>query len=535
MDGDSVSDLTTTPPGQTAMNWRGAVPRGAFLRVDEVAKAFGPTLALRSCTLDVSPGEVHAVIGENGSGKSTLVKILSGIHAPDRGRIHVDERALSGFAGPRQATAEGIVTVFQEILLAGRQSVLENIWMGSEGLFRSTGSARFKRVRAREVLGSLLEEAPALDVPARALSLSLQQVCVIARALVRTPRLLILDEATSTLDVATRERLFGLLRQMTSAGAGVIFISHRMDEVEQLADRVTVLRSGESVATLPRADISPARLVRLMTGGDHLVTDQESGGRPASAPRGEALLRTAGLRLRPSGKPIDVAFRAGELVGLAGLEGHGQDVFLRALRGEPVAAGRVLRERSGSPIVLGSPRQAARAGVAYVPRDRRSESLFSTLSTLENFGVATLDHDVRLGLLRHRLTERRLSGYVDQLRIRMGSPRGAIATLSGGNQQKVVIARWLAARPDILLLNDPTRGVDLGAKRDIYTLLRSLTEQGVTVIMLSTEVDELIELMDRVLVFRERELFADMAHDQLSRSALISAFFGYAGGQAVRE
>ena len=521
------------PPGQTDVTSRDTAPGPKLVRVEGVAKAFGATVALRSCTLDVEPGEVHAVIGENGSGKSTLVKILSGVHAADRGQIHIDEQAIPGFSTPRQAAATGIVTVFQEILLAGRQSVLENIWMGTDGLFRGTTSAHFKRDRAAEVLGSLLEEVPPLDAPVRALALSLQQVCVIARALVRSPRLLILDEATSTLDVATRERLFALLREMTSRGAGVIFISHRMDEVEQLADRVTVLRSGESVETLPRGHVSPARLVRLMTGGEHLVTDREAGGGPASPARAEVRLRTAGLRLRPSGKPIDIGFRAGELAGLAGLEGHGQDVFLRALRGEQAPEGRVLRERSGSPIVLGSPSHAARAGVAYVPRDRRSESLFATLSTRENFGVATLDRDVRLGLLRHRLTGRRLSGYVEQLRIRLGSPRAPVATLSGGNQQKVVIARWLAARPDILLLNDPTRGVDLGAKRDIYALLRNLAKEGVTVIMLSTEVDELIELMDRVLVFREGELFAELTQAQLSRSALVSAFFGYDDGRAV--
>ena len=524
------------PPGQTDVTSRDTAPGPKLVRVEGVAKAFGATVALRSCTLDVAPGEVHAVIGENGSGKSTLVKILSGVHAPDRGQIHIDEQAIPGFSTPRQAAATGIVTVFQEILLAGRQSVLENIWMGTDGLFRGTTSADFKRDRAAEVLGRLARRGPCRSMRrcARWPSAS-QQVCVIARALVRSPRLLILDEATSTLDVATRERLFAVLREMTSGGAGVIFISHRMDEVEQLADRVTVLRSGESVETLPRGHVSPARLVRLMTGGEHLVTDREAGGGPASPARAEVRLRTAGLRLRPSGKPIDVGFRAGELVGLAGLEGHGQDVFLRALRGEQAAEGRVLRERSGSPIVLGSPSHAARAGVAYVPRDRRSESLFATLSTRENFGVATLDRDVRLGLLRHRLTGRRLSGYVEQLRIRLGSPRAPVATLSGGNQQKVVIARWLAARPDILLLNDPTRGVDLGAKRDIYALLRNLAKEGVTVIMLSTEVDELIELMDRVLVFREGELFAELTHAQLSRSALVSAFFGYDDGQAVSK
>jgi len=220
-------------------------------------------------------------------------------------------------------------------------------------------------------------------------------------------------------------------------------------------------------------------------------------------------------------------------VGLAGLEGHGQDIFVRALCGERAVAGSVMREGSGSATVVDSPLRAARAGIAYVPRDRRSESLFPSLSTRENFAAPTLSHDVRLGLLRHRLSERRLGRFVEQLRVRMGSARAPVTTLSGGNQQKVVIARWLAARPDILVLNDPTRGVDLGAKRDIYALLRKLAEEGVAVIMLSTEVDELIELMDRVLVFREGELFAELSREQLSRQALVAAFFGGAPGEGV--
>jgi ABC-type sugar transport system ATPase subunit len=502
---------------------------GALLCVGGVAKSFGPTVALRSCTLDVAPGEVHAVIGENGSGKSTLVKILSGVHEPDRGEIHVGGREVEGFAGPRAAGDAGIATVFQEVLLAGRQSVLENVWMGTDGFFRSTLGGRAKRARAAEVIGRLMEGPPELDAPARALPLSHQQVCVIARALVRDPRLLILDEATSALDVATRERLFATLREMTARGAGVIFISHRMDEVEQLADRVTVLRSGKSVATLTRSEASSRELVRLMTGGEHLVGEQAHPRARVVSEGREVVLQTAGLRLRPQARPIEVGFQAGELVGLAGLEGHGQEVFLRALGGQGVVAGSVMRERSGSATEVDSPWRAARAGIAYVPRDRRSESLFPSLSTRENFAVATLSRDVRLGLLRHRLTERRMRAYIDQLRVKLGSPRAPVTTLSGGNQQKVVIARWLAARPDILLLNDPTRGVDLGAKRDIYALLRKLAEEGVAVIMLSTEVDELIELMDRVLVFREGELFAELSREQLSRGALVAAFFGEAG------
>jgi ABC-type sugar transport system ATPase subunit len=497
----------------------------ALLRVEGIYKAFGPTQALRRCSLDVLPGEVHAVIGENGSGKSTLVKILSGVHVADEGRIHLEDRARRGFASPREATENGIVTVFQEVLLARRQSVLENVWIGTEGLLAGALPLATKRARASDVLAALLTEPPPLDRATGKLPLSHQQACVIARALVRDPRVLILDEATSALDVATRDRLFAIVRELSSRGTSVVFISHRMDEITGLADRITVLRSGESVATLPREAASPSELLRLMTGAARL-TEGTAAARPVRA-RHQRVLATSKLRLRPGGRPIEANFHAGELVGLAGLEGHGQDVFLRALRGEPAADGEVLRQRAEATTVVDSPRSAARQRIVYVPRDRRTESVFPTLSTRENFGMATLHQDTRLGLVSHRRTDRRLKSYVTKLAIKLAAAGAPVTTLSGGNQQKVVMARWLAAAPEVLLLNDPTRGVDLAAKRDIYTVLRELTAAGVAVVMLSTEVDELVELMDRVLIFREGELFTELARDKLNREALLSGFFGY--------
>jgi ABC-type sugar transport system ATPase subunit len=516
----------SSPPTTDTLERGDVEQRVTLLSVDAVAKTFGATVALRRCSLDVLPGEIHAVIGENGSGKSTLVKILSGVHLPDSGVVELSGRVRRGFANPREALDSGIVTVFQELQLARRQPVLENVWIGSETLLGRGHSIAAKRARTSEMLARLLGQPPPLDRPAGELPLSHQQACVIARALIRGPRVLILDEATSALDVETRDRLFEIVRELSSRGAGVIFISHRMDEIEALGDRITVLRSGESVATLKRELASPRELVRLMTGAEHLTegTAASPAGRPGA--RRQPVLRSAELRLRAGGRPIDVEFCAGELVGLAGLEGHGQDALLRALRGERAAGGQILRLRADGATAIGSPRDAARSGIAYVPRDRRIESVFPTLSTRENFGVATLRQDVQLGLVRHRLTDRRLSGYVKKLAIKLAGAGSLVTTLSGGNQQKVVMARWLAAAPEVLLLNDPTRGVDLGAKRDIYTVLRDLASAGVAVIMLSTEVDELVELMDRVLVFRERELFAELSREQLSREALISAFFG---------
>ncbi len=428
------------------------------------------------------------IVGENGSGKSTLVKLLAGVHRPDAGSLQIGDRTLGALSSPRESIDAGIATVFQEVLVVEARSVLENVWLGTEGLVRAPRADAEKRQKAAAVLEQLLGRPLDLDMPVERLSLSDRQACGIARALVRDPRVLILDEATSALDVATRDRLFGLLRMRAGDGVAVIFISHRMDEVEEIADRVTVMRSGETVATLDRGQAAVGELVRLMTGADEL-TDH----------LGERVQRSVGdvaLRLD------DFELRAGELVGLAGLEGHGQDAFLRALAD-------VAGERG-----------------AYVPRERRAESLFESKSILENFALPTLARDTRAGLLQPKRTRARFAGFVESLGIKLGRPDDLITTLSGGNQQKVVVARWLATDPVVLLLNDPTRGVDLGAKRDLYRVLIDLAAAGMAIVMLSTEVDEHMELMDRVVVFREGRPFCEIPRDGLSRQTLVGAFFG---------
>jgi ABC-type sugar transport system ATPase subunit len=326
--------------------------------------------------------------------------------------------------------------------------------------------------------------------------------------------------------VISAGRLFAVVREMCAEGTAVIFISHRMDEIEQLADRVTVMRSGESVVTLPREQASTELLVRQMTGDEHgaLVASGEDAPERAF---GEVLLRTRGLRLRQGANLIEFELRAGELVGVAGLEGQGQDQFLGALRGGGSVAGEVIvGERA-----IRSPQDAFAGGVAYVPRDRRSESLFPSLSVSENFALPTMSRDGRFGLLNWRSSASRLAAYVKQMGIRVQHISAPIVVLSGGNQQKVIIARWLAAKPKVLLLNDPTRGIDLGAKRDLYRVLEQLTVDGVGVVMLSTEIDEHLELMDRVVVFRDGAAVADIAREDLTRNGLVASFFQSASGQ----
>jgi ABC-type sugar transport system ATPase subunit len=496
-----------------------------LVRTEHVAKAFGATQALKDCTFELRAGEVHALVGENGSGKSTLVKVLSGVHVPDAGLVEI-AGAEAQLRSPKEALDNGVVTVFQEVLVAPARSVLDNVWLGSDDTWRTRVSMREKRRRAREAFDELLGRPVDLSVPMEDLSLSDRQACCIVRALLRRPRILILDEATSALDVATRDRLFALVGRLAADGVGVIFITHRMDEIEEIGDRITVMRSGETVANLTRASWTARDLVRLMTGSAELESVGKKEKESAESRRGAPVLSVRGLRLRPDGNPIDLTVHAGELIGLAGLEGHGQNEFLEALWGQSLVAGEVVRHLAGGDVVIGSPDQAADCDVAYVPRERARDSLFSWMTIRENFALPTLGQDSRFGWLSTRSSRRRFASFVDRLQIILRSPEDPITTLSGGNQQRVIIARWLAFAPRILLLNDPTRGIDINSKNDLYALFGALASDGLAVVMLSTELDEHVELMDRVLVFREHQLFREFDRSELSRKALVAAFFG---------
>jgi ABC-type sugar transport system ATPase subunit len=483
-----------------------------------VSKRFGATHAIIDGDLHLRPGEIHTLLGENGSGKSTLVKIMGGIHRPDAGTVTLDGVPIAS-RSPRAAMDLGVVTVFQEVLTAGSQSVLENVWLGSHGTFRRALPRAEQRSIARDVLTRIAGEIP-LDLPAGQLSLSERQSLCIARALVRNPKVLILDESTASLDVSSRDRLFIEMRRLAAEGTAILFISHRMDEVAEISDRVTVLRSGRTVSTVERSGLSIDRLIADMTGNSGHDATRRQPHEP-----GKGVLQGSAIALAPESSPIDFELRAGEIVGLAGLEGHGQDQFIKRLAGVTAGPGRVERLLAEGPARL-TERNGDALGVAYLPRERRGESLFESMSIRENFALPTLGMHRRGGLLNTGSIAKRFEAFAHLLSLRFGAADDAISTLSGGNQQKVLLARWLATDPQILLLNDPTRGVDIGTKREIYAILHRLSSTGMSIVVLSSEVDELVDLADRVLVFRDQTVFAEIPHTGLSTESIVAAYFG---------
>lgn len=492
-----------------------------LLRVEGIAKAYGETRALKACDLAIRPGSIHAVIGENGSGKSTLVKLLTGVVQPDAGTIILSGQGSLRLSSPRAARQAGIATTFQEILVLEELSLLDNLWLGQDELFRTRIDPARRRAEAGTILSELLGSAvPDLDTKIADLDLGTRQAAVIARSLLLKPSLLILDEATAALDIATRDRLFAVLRSRVADGMAVLFITHKMDEIAALSDEVTVLRSGETVATLPVAEAKPARLLELMSGRLEAVPSP----RETSAGSGSVRLSASGIGLALQAKPFDLPVRSGEILGLAGLEGHGADLFAQILGGVRTPLAGVIRAGGNEPIRG----QAAfvRHGVAYVPRDRKLEGIFAPLSIADNFSISTLDRYTRLGLVDEGKVAAERTPLFERLGVKFGALGHAITSLSGGNQQKVILARTLAQKPRVLVLNDPTRGVDLATKQDIYALLLEQAAAGISVVIHSTEIEELLALCHRVAIFHDATLFGVLDHGGLTREALIAGLFG---------
>jgi ribose transport system ATP-binding protein len=500
--------VTYSSPDSDAQNGRDAPVR---LRMTGIGKVFGGTHALRDVDFDVRAGEVHALLGENGAGKSTLINIISGVLNEYDGTVELDGEPVR-FASPAAAQRHGVATVFQELDLVAGLTVADNLALGQEprGPLWVVDSGRMERDASAALARVGSDIAPAQVVAH--LRLGEQQAVMIAKALAQNARVLILDEPTAALTIVEVERLFALIREVAARGVAVIFVSHRLEEIPQIADRVTVLREGSSVGTLPPT-AQQSTLVHLLTGRDESELFP-----PKSSGFGAPSLRLSDYSYTPrvdtaeweAPKNIDLEVRRGEIVGLIGQLGAGRTELLETLAGAG-PAGRVTGsvEVAGREAAIGSVAQALQIGIAYVPDDRRRGGFVPQRDVAENLLMARLAHFSRLGFLRFSAMRRAVVEAIATFGIKTESADVNILSLSGGNQQKVVIGRAIGTEPALLLLDEPTRGVDIGAKADIYRLIRSLTEAGTAVLIASSELPELVGLCDRIVVMRAGRVVAE--------------------------
>jgi ribose transport system ATP-binding protein len=487
----------------------------AVLALRGISKAFPGVQALTGVDLDVCAGEVHAVVGENGAGKSTLMKIAAGVYTADAGTVLLDDQPTD-IDSPRRALERGISMIHQELNLAPNLSVAENVFLGRAPT--RTGLIDWRRLYAdADALVSRL--GIDLDVRARVdeLSVARQQMVEIAKALSLEARVIIMDEPTSALTDRETEALFGIIARLKAQGVALVYISHRLDEIFRVADRVTVLRDGQLVGTLPIGDASPARLIGMMVGRELTTLFPKQ---PAEI--GEPVLELRGLRRAGVLEDVSLVLRRREILGLAGLVGAGRTELVRALFGaDPLDAGEVLIE--GKRVRIGSPRDAIRLGLGFVTEDRKLQGLVLGMTVRENATLASLGRIVRLGALLDLRRERQLaSELVTRLGVRTPSIEREVANLSGGNQQKVVVAKWLATGPRILILDEPTRGIDVGAKAEVHGLMSRLAQEGVSILMISSELPEILGMSDRILVMRQGRINGEFTREQATQEAILA-------------
>ena len=504
----------------------GAPDARRLLTMRGIAKRFAGVLALRGVDFEVRRGEVHALLGENGAGKSTLINILSGVFSDYEGEIVLDGKPVS-FHRPAQAQEAGVATIHQELNLVPEMSVAENLFLGREPRTPLRLLDRRQLARdARELLESAgVDIDPARSV--RSLRVGEQQLVEIAKALSLDARILIMDEPTSALAEAEVERLFAVIRELRRREVAIIYISHRLEELPAVADRATVLRDGSLVGTVPIAETPRGDLIRMMVGQPiaNLFPD-------AHAQGGDELLVVNGLTVRPRrpkpgrSEPRDVSLRVrrGEIVGLAGLMGSGRTELLQRILGIGPPAARSGEVRlAGEPFAPRSARAAIAAGVCLVPEDRKTDGLVLGQSVGANVTLAALRDFARAGIVRVGRERRAIDRSIGEVGIKAPGRAAAVRTLSGGNQQKVLFARQLLTKPRLLLLDEPTRGVDVGAKAEIYELLGSLVREGVSVLVASSELPELLGLCDRILVLRSGRVAAELSREQATQEAILDA------------
>lgn len=496
-----------------------------LLRVEGLSKSFPGTRALDNVGLTLHQGEVLAVIGENGAGKSTLMKILAGVQLPDTGTVHLDGQPID-ILSVRAATELGIALIHQELNLAENLDVAANIFLGREPRIGPFLDKPAMRAGAQQLLDRLAERfAP--DAIVESLPIGHQQMVEIAKALSLDARILIMDEPTSSLTQRETENLFRIIRDLQAEGVSIIYISHRLAEVTELADRVVVLRDGKNAGELPREAVTHDAMVSLMVGRD---VDRSRHRTPCKP--GAALLEVRDLvtEAHPTAS-VSLSVRAGEVVGISGLVGAGRTELLETIFGGQRALGGAI-EVAGISVPPRDTAAAIHAGIGLVPEDRKIQGIILEMAIRDNLNLVALRDDSRVWLHPNRQRERS-AGLSKDLRIKADSDLRTAQTLSGGNQQKVVLGKWLALQPKLLLLDEPTRGIDVGAKGEIYTLMDDLAKQGVGILFVSSEMEEVLALSDRVLVMHEGAIAGELAHDELEEENIMRLATGAATAGAV--
>jgi inositol transport system ATP-binding protein len=491
-------------------------PAGSLLEVSHVSKAFPGVVALDDVSLRVAAGTVHALMGENGAGKSTLMNIIAGITRADTGEIRLNGRPLA-FHSPRQALESGIAMIHQELNLMPCMSVAENIWIGREPV-NALGviSHRELHRRTRTLLARLqIDIDPEAEI--RTLAIGERQLIEIARALSYESALLIMDEPTSALTEQDAARLFAIIRELKAQGKAILYITHRMDELFEIADEVTVLRDGRCIGTDRPGNLTREKLIRMMVGRElERIFPRERGA------RGAVVLSARALTLAPHFRDVDFDLHAGEILGVAGLVGAGRSKLAEALFGvAPASSGRILID--GAEVRVDSPHRAMAYGMAFVTEDRKESGCFLTLNILDNLEIAVLNRQfVRLGFIRNTAVRQACSDISRQLRVKAPDLGEVIGNLSGGNQQKVLLGRWLLTAPRILILDEPTRGIDVGAKAEINQLIAQLARQGAAILMISSEMPEILGMSHRVMIMRAGRVTGILEREQADQEKILA-------------
>ncbi|GAA1773695.1 sugar ABC transporter ATP-binding protein [Streptomonospora arabica] len=500
-------------------------PAPPLLSLVGVSKSFGTVHALQDVSLELRAGEIHALCGENGAGKSTLVKTIAGVHRPDTGHVEVlgEPTALNA---PADAQRAGVAVIYQEPTLFPDLSVAENIFMGRQPLARGRRIDRRAMREAADALFARLGVRLDPDRPARGLSIADQQLVEIAKAMSFDARVLVMDEPTAALSGVEVDRLFAVARSLRDNGAAVLFISHRFNEVFELCDRVTVMRDGRYISTEPVAELTVDDLVHSMVGREVATLFPKQ-----DVAAGDTVLEVEGLGRTGVFADVGFSVRAGEIVALAGLVGAGRSEVVRAVFGVDRYETGTVRV-SGRRLPPGRSSAAMAAGVALVPEDRRQQGLVMEMSIERNATLTRRWALSRLGVLRRRDEERAAAEWAERLQLKAGRLSDAVTTLSGGNQQKVVLAKWLATEPRLLIVDEPTRGIDVGTKAEVHRLLSELAGRGIAVLMVSSELPEVLGMADRVLVMHEGRIAAEIPREQATEESVMYAATGQKGRAA---